>query len=38
MGILPADFETYKKRYEEVSIWRRQKIDEKSRKNERDKN
>jgi hypothetical protein len=33
MGIIPADFEMYKRRYEEVSIWRRQKIND---KNERD--
>jgi hypothetical protein len=31
LGIIPADFEKYKRRYEQVSIWRKQKIDEKNR-------
>jgi hypothetical protein len=31
LGIIPADFERYKRRYEEVSIWRRQKIDAKNK-------
>jgi hypothetical protein len=31
LGIIPAEFDMYKKRYEEVSIWRRQKIDAKNR-------
>jgi hypothetical protein len=31
MGIIPADFEKYKRRYKEVSIWRKQKKDEKDR-------
>jgi hypothetical protein len=29
MGIVPADFEKCKRRYEAVSIWRKQKIAEK---------
>jgi hypothetical protein len=38
LGIKPADFEQYKRRYEEISIWRKQKKEDKDRKeNERDK-
>jgi hypothetical protein len=41
MGIIPADFEKYKLRHEVVSIWRKQKKEEKERKDketsERDK-
>ena len=32
MGIIPANFEMYKRRYREISIWRKQKIDEKNRR------
>jgi hypothetical protein len=32
MGIVPADFEKYKGRYKEVSIWRKQKIDAKNKR------
>ena len=32
MGIIPADFEMYKRRYREFSIWRKQKIDEKNKR------
>jgi hypothetical protein len=38
MGITPADFEKYKRRHEEVSMWRKQKIEQKRKKSERDKN
>jgi hypothetical protein len=31
LGVKPADFEQYKRRYEEVSIWRKQKKEEKER-------
>jgi hypothetical protein len=31
MGVIPADFETYKKQYKEVLIWRKQKKAEKER-------
>jgi hypothetical protein len=41
LGITPADFERYKRRYDQVSIWRRQKSEEKDRRDkvesERDK-
>jgi hypothetical protein len=32
MGIIPADFEKYKRRYEAVSTWRKQKIEEKNKR------
>jgi hypothetical protein len=32
MGIAPADFEKYKGPYEEVSVWRKQKIEERGGK------
>jgi hypothetical protein len=32
MGIIPADFEKYKIRHKEVSIWHRQKIDGKNKR------
>ena len=35
LGIIPADFEKYKRRYEEVSIWRKQKKEKKE--SEKDK-
>jgi hypothetical protein len=31
MGIKPADFETYKRRYEEISLWRKQENERKER-------
>ena len=31
LGIIPADFEMYKRRYKEVSIWRNQKKEEKAK-------
>ena len=37
MGIIPADFEMYKRRYGEISIWRKQKIDEKNRREKSEK-
>ena len=37
LGISPADFDEYKRRYEVISIWRKQKKDEKEAASERDK-
>jgi hypothetical protein len=31
LGIKPADFEEYKRRYEEVSLWRKQQSEMKER-------
>jgi hypothetical protein len=36
IGVVPADFEKYKRRYMEVSLWRKQKKAEKERESERD--
>jgi hypothetical protein len=38
MGVIPAYYEKYKRRYMEVSMWQKQKKTEKIRTSERDKN